>query len=216
MANIDTDPTVVDVIDSTALEQRTLTPEEMYKEHYSELFNKARYLYRFTPDDAEDIVGHVFQKAFDTIAQARQKDKDIVLKTGWYHTVLGTTAIDVIRKNKRRKTVPSDTDKYEWMADPDSDSDYDKVSKDQIMDRVMGRAANILSEDKFNVFNEFITNGLSYKELAEKFDIPVGTAQSRLFRAFRDLRLVLADDPDLHELLGRTSSDSFEDFTHHN
>ena len=71
---------------------------------------------------------------------------------------------------------------------------------DRIADRhMLGRAMDLLPEERREVIMLIAAVGLSYEETAQAVGVPVGTVRSRFFRARRQLRTLLQDERSLND-----------------
>ena len=146
---------------------------------------------RLTGGDAarsEDLVQEAILKAY------RAWD-DFELGTNcraWLMTILRNTFINEFRRQQRRPsdvefTEVEDRSVFENIAEVDPEgSFFDRIIDDEVIAAIDAlpdefRVAVVLSD----------LEGLSYQEVAEIMDIPVGTVKSRLFRARRRLQAKL-------------------------
>ncbi len=139
---------------------------------------------------AEDLVQETMLKAFRSWAQFRPGTN----ARAWLITILRNTFINEYRRQKR-EPVPVDIDIVEPYiarqgggdADPEG-SFFSKIVDARVIAAVDGlptefREALVLSD----------MEGMSYAEIAESLQVPVGTVKSRLFRARRLLQKQLYD-----------------------
>ena len=139
---------------------------------------------------AEDLVQEAMLKAY------RNWD-DFELGTNcraWLMTILRNTFINEFRKRKNRPSRVDYDDVeersvYEDVQEVDPEGAFfDRIVDDEVVDAIEGLAPEfriplVLSD----------LEGLSYQEVAESLDIPVGTVKSRLFRARKRLQRQLYD-----------------------
>ena len=151
--------------------------------HMRAAYNLARWLVR-NDQDAEDIVQESFLKAFKAQASFRGSEA----KT-WMLAIVRNTAMDFRRRDKSGIAVPLGDERYE----PKDDSpDPESVLLDQSRREQLRQAISHL-EPEFReviVLREF--EGLSYKEIADVVEAPIGTVMSRLSRARAELQATLA------------------------
>lgn len=112
----------------------------------------------------------------------------------WLMTILRNTFINDFRRKKSRPT-PVDYDDVEerpvWAELKEEDpagSFFDSIVDDEVVQAIEDlpdefRVTLVLSD----------VEGMSYDEIAEQLEIPVGTVKSRLFRARRRLQKELYD-----------------------
>jgi RNA polymerase sigma factor (sigma-70 family) len=139
-------------------------------------------------NDAEDLTIEAFGKAFKNL---HQYTPNYAFST-WLFKVASNNCIDFLRK-KRKTTISidgqtdSDGESYELpiaCENPDPEEDLIKRQKAtllrQVVDQLKPRYKQLVI---LRYFDE-----LSYEEIAEKQQLPIGTVKAQLFRA-RDLLL---------------------------
>lgn len=148
-------------------------------------------------DDAEDLTIEAFGKAFKNIAQYTP---NYAFST-WLFRIATNNCIDFIRK-KRAVTMSLDkafmnSDGSELTMDiksdgPDPEENYIKKQKNKLMRELVQRLKpryRTLIEMRY--FQE-----LSYEEIAEQLDLPLGTVKAQLFRSREFLYNMLRNKQD--------------------
>ena len=155
------------------------------RDHHALLY---RYAYRLAGSgpDAEDLVQQTFLIAQQKLHQLRDEQRELA----WLCTVLRRC---YLRSVRRRRPVPAAT------LDLDLSTVVQEVRKvDEIDEEALQKAIATLPEDYKVVVLMFYFEMKSYKEIAADLGIPLGTVMSRLSRAKRSLRhLLAASDPPL-------------------
>ena len=157
--------------------------EEIFDRHYRTIY---RYVARrLGRDAADDIASDVFLRAFDGRHRYDQTRSSCV---PWLYgiaaNVCRTTSRSRFREAKavrRLETVDTAPDSAEgiaWRLDAS-----DAVAKSGLVD-----AINALRFDERETLYLQVFGGLSYPEIAEAMDVPVGTVRSRLSRTKAKLR----------------------------
>lgn len=140
---------------------------------------------RFVNDaaEAEDVAQEAFLKAYRALASFRG---DSAFYTWLYRIAINTAKNALV--SQRRRPVDFDLD----LQDPDQ---YDRHAKLKEVDTpegvlltdeiraVVEEAMEQLPEDLRTAIVLRELEGLSYEEIAEAMDCPVGTVRSRIFRA---------------------------------
>lgn len=135
-------------------------------------------------EDALDLTQEIFVKVFQALDRYNAEYKF----STWLFRIAGNAAIDYLRK-KRVRTIPlevTDTDHSRQVSsieyrstDPDPYSQLRNVERGE----AISRAIRELPPE----FRELITlrhfAGLSYEEIAEVKEMPLGTVKNKLFRA---------------------------------
>jgi len=137
------------------------------------------------PTQAEDLVQDTMLKAYRSWRQYRPGTN----AKGWLLTILRNTFINDYR---RRKLEPIAMDLE--AAEPHAilrqiaDSDPEGNFFAQIVDQRVLEAIDALPTEFREVLVLSDMEGLSYADIAETLQVPVGTVKSRLFRARRQLQ----------------------------
>lgn len=142
--------------------------------------------------EAEDLVQETMLKAF-RFAHTYQRGTNL---RAWLFRILNTSAINRYRKQASHPTtttLPEGEDFYLYNRIKDlSGQELSEGAEEQVL-------SQYLDEDVYNALNDLPPNfrmavvladieGLSYKEIAEALNIPIGTVMSRISRARRQLQ----------------------------
>lgn len=147
------------------------------------------------PQDAEELVQETYMKAFKYF----DKFKPGTNIKAWLFKILKNTFINYYRK---RKKVPHQVELME-LEDKLEDFALSEVYNSQIlktdeeddtfseMDENVKEALENLPEDYRIVIVMADIEGRSYKEIAKKLNLPIGTVMSRLYRGRKALEEAL-------------------------
>lgn len=158
---------------------------------YSAALNKTKGNYF----DAEDLVQETLIKAFKAWHQFQQGTE---LKN-WLSTILQNTFINKYNKKKKDKAVGGLDDLEDWqLGSAESMSAVKELSAEvealkTLSSKEVNAAMRELGPEFRSVVFMAIVEQLSYAEIAEELDIPIGTVMSRLHRGKAKLRKLLAD-----------------------
>lgn len=147
------------------------------------------------PTDAEDLVQDTYMKAF----QAFDSFKPGTNLKAWLYRIMTNTYINVYRKRQRRPTQTSADEMTDHQLYTTSSHDSTGLQSAEVEalkrlpDQEITDAMNQLSEDYRMVVYYADVEGLSYKEIAEIMDTPLGTVMSRLHRGRKQLRGLLKE-----------------------
>jgi RNA polymerase sigma-70 factor, ECF subfamily len=140
---------------------------------------------RFVSDaaEAEDVAQEAFLKAYRALASFRG---DSAFYT-WLYRIAINTAKNALVSNRRRPVDfdldLQDPEQYDRQARlKDGDTPEGVLLTEEIRE-VVERAMEQLPEDLRTAIVLRELEGLSYEEIAEAMDCPVGTVRSRIFRA---------------------------------
>src|SRR6266480_6026924 len=147
------------------------------------------------PQEAEDLVQETMLKAF-RFAHTYQPGTNL---RAWLFRILNTSAINRYRRQASHPTTTSLPEGEDFYL-------YNRIKDLTGQELNIGAEEEVLShyldEDVYNALNELPPNfrmaviladieGLSYKEIAEALNIPIGTVMSRISRARRQLQRTL-------------------------
>lgn len=142
------------------------------------------------PADAEDLVQDTYMKAFQSFASFKPGTN---LKA-WLYRIMTNTYINSYRKAKRRPSqLPTDEITDSQLLDTSSHQSAGLESAEVealkgLPNTQIADALNDLSEDYRMAVYYADVEGLSYKEIAEIMETPLGTVMSRLHRGRKQLR----------------------------
>lgn len=143
-------------------------------------------------EDAEDLTIEAFGKAFKKIDQY---SPNFAFST-WLFKIASNNCIDFIRK-KKKLTVSIDKGSGEKSFEIEDagltpDKEFIKMQKVEIMrDVVLQLKPRYRDLIELRYFKE-----LSYEEISEELDLPLGTVKAQLFRAKELLFNILKDRKD--------------------
>lgn len=146
--------------------------------HLDAAYNLARWL-TGNDHDAEDIAQEACMRAYRFSSGCRNRNG-----RSWLLTIVRNTAYSWLKKNRPRSVVSIDDDEFAEIEDQSgSGSSFHSADSESLRTAleelpVEFREALVLRE----------VEGLSYKEIAEIAEVPIGTVMSRLSRARRLLQ----------------------------
>ncbi len=139
--------------------------------------------YAENQDDAVEIMNDGFLKVFRNL----DKQRDIQALTGWLRRIMVNTAIDYYRRNHHLKlNKPLEKARSQPSADYGDQSIYSQLSAEEILHTVQQ-----LPTPYRLVFNLYVIEGYSHREIAEKLEIAEGTSRAHLSEANSRLRELL-------------------------
>ena len=161
---------------------------------------------RYVHDHAEamDVAQEAFMKAYRALPKFRG---DSAFYTWLYRIAINTAKNHIVAAKRRPLAYSEDIDdpeRYEWHSGlQDTDSPEGQALGDELRETVE-TAINSLPEDLRTAIMLREIDGLSYDEIAQAMDCPVGTVRSRIFRARE------AIDKAIKPLVDDTGNDSPE------
>ena len=159
--------------------------------HIDSLYNFSLYLTK-NSDDAKDLVQETYYKAYKFFHQFQEGTS---IKA-WLFKILKNTFINLYRKKYREPEI-IDYEKVESFIGlmKDNNFDFAHLEEDNLLNKFLSdnvvSALNQLPDDFKTVVLLSDVEGLSYKEIADIVECPIGTVRSRLSRARKMLQKIL-------------------------
>jgi RNA polymerase sigma factor (sigma-70 family) len=153
--------------------------KKLYEDHYPIMFPICRR-YANNEQDALDILHDGFIKVFKNI----DKYQVGTSLTAWIKRVMVNTSIDYYRRETRRRSADIDDAVSIASDNPDALSN---ISAEEIISLLQH-----LSTAYRSVFNLYVIEGYSHKEVADLLDITESTSRSNLVKARTKLKELLA------------------------
>lgn len=158
--------------------------EELFKRYYSKMMIVSMR-YTKNADEAADILQDGFLKVFAKLEAYNYEGSF----EGWIRRIIANTAIDQLRKRKNDFILLQEDQSLEDFADLIED-DLEEEEVEFKPDQVLA-AMHELSPAYRTIFNLYVFENLTHKEIADKLDISVGTSKSNLAKAKRNLAKIL-------------------------
>jgi RNA polymerase sigma factor (sigma-70 family) len=127
--------------------------------------------YASNPDDAQDLLQEGFIKVFKNLDKFRKEGSF----EGWIRRVFVNTSIEHYRKKVNLNTIGENEEK--------SIEDGSFNVLDQLAERDIIQLVQELSPGYRSVFNMYVIEGFSHKEIGDMMGISEGTSKSQLARA---------------------------------
>ena len=175
-----------------ALIQRTLAGEQKAYELLVIKYQKRieRLVARMLRDanQVPDVVQETFINAYRALHQFRGDARFYT----WLHRIAVNTTYKALQEKKRNPLVsfsdlsPNNEDEYETFSsqvEPTSDETPEAVVAARQVAEAMNAAMQALPPESRQALELREMEGLSYEEIAQLMDIPIGTVRSRIFRA---------------------------------
>jgi RNA polymerase sigma-70 factor (ECF subfamily) len=135
------------------------------------------------PHEAEDVAQEAFLKAYRALSSFRG---DSAFYTWLYRIAVNTAKNYLVSRGRRPPSTDVDMDDAEQVDDTSTLRDVespDATMEREDLQRVINKAINDLPEELRTAFTLREFSGLSYEDITEIMDCPVGTVRSRIFRA---------------------------------
>ena len=163
---------------------------------YIELVNRYKdklinfiFIYLGDLESSEDVVQETMIKLY----QKKHYYKEIAKFSTWLYTIAKNLANTELRKRKQRKTTllsqfSKDDKTYEL---PSNDPEPGQEIQTDIVNKIIKDAVDQLSEKFKIVIVLRDIQGLSYEDISEIINVPIGTVKSRINRARLQLQVEL-------------------------
>jgi RNA polymerase sigma-70 factor, ECF subfamily len=141
---------------------------------------------------AEDLVQETYLRAWRSLSQLHDPSS----VQPWMFRILRTVFIDQLRRESRRPKLVTDVEKMlaasEQLSLPEVSDLKDRRNLDEVFDQEILSAMTELPDEERLALLFQVVGGLSYREISEAMERPIGTVMSRIHRAKRWLRRRLA------------------------
>ncbi|HMO40679.1 MAG TPA: RNA polymerase sigma factor [Saprospiraceae bacterium] len=150
----------------------------LYEEYYSKMMGVC-LRYAGSEDEAQDLLHEGFIKVFNNIGKYQPGTS----LSSWIRRIMVNTAIDGYRKNIRRRT--EDIEHAQELSTHEADA-ISQCSEQEILEAIQQ-----LSPAYRAVFNLYVIEGYSHKEIGDCLAITESTSRSNLVKARLKLKEIL-------------------------
>lgn len=164
------------------LEGNRASQQQVYERFYGKMMGLC-LRYAKNAEEAKDILQEGFIKVFANIGKYDNKGSF----EGWIRRIVVNTAIDHFRKEKYQ-FVNVDDDYMDHLQEKGSLGDDDEPVGPIIETKRVLEEVQKLSPAYRTVFNLYVLEGLSHKEISDSLGISVGTSKSNLAKAKMNLK----------------------------
>ena len=170
---------------SACIRQERWAQRQLYEEHYTVLM-RVCLRYAKDEDEAFDLLHDGFLKILGNI----HKYQIGTSLLAWMRRIMVNTCIDHYRREVRRRTESIDHAFDLSTGEVDAIS---KMSEEEILGSVQA-----LSPVYRIVFNMYVVEGYSHREIADQLGITESTSRSNLVKARQKLKNILIEKNDKH------------------
>lgn len=138
-------------------------------------------------EDAEDVLHDGFIKIYKNLPRFEERNSGSF--EGWMKRVMVNTALNHIRKRTKDKLLFSNNESHEATSQPEEEQEFfiealaERLNKEQIMEMVCALPAGYRT-----VFNLYVFESFSHKEIAATLSCSENTSKSQLSKARAILR----------------------------
>lgn len=161
--------------------------QRLFELYYGKLIVVA-LRYNSDRDTAEEVLQNAFIKIFEKLQGYDSKGSF----DGWAKRIVANTAIDYIRKSKKDPLLTDDDAAF--SSDVENPMEEAELLENlTIKGELAMEAVQKLSPAYRTVFNMFVIENFSHKEIAQKLGISEGTSKSNLAKAKMNLKAILSE-----------------------
>ncbi len=169
---------------------------ELFEKYENRVINIA-YGMLSDRDDACDAAQEVFIKVYRNISLFRENS----LLSTWIYRITSNVCNDILRKRQRSANTISINaaldDDGRTKELPDSAPLPEEFAEHNEAQRAVRKAISELSDEYREIITLCDIEDMSYDDIANVLNCPVGTVKSRLNRARKSLRKILSDSREL-------------------
>jgi RNA polymerase sigma-70 factor (ECF subfamily) len=159
---------------------------QLYEQFYGKMMAVCMR-YAKNRDEASDILNEGFMKIYTSLRTFSNNGSF----EGWIRKIIVNTAIDYLRKNRHEylivNTVYASESGMSKIQEIEEEDIFRNIKQDDII-----KAIQSLSPAYRTVFNLYVLEEFTHKEIADKLDISEGTSKSNLSKAKYNLKKNLA------------------------
>lgn len=149
--------------------------QQLVYEKYAKVMYGICLRYSSDKDNAQDLLQDGFIKVFMNMSSFENKGSF----EGWMKRIFVNLALENIRKDKNKKVYNDDIENLSDIEIIDeSGSDFEGLTEDELLKMIQELPPGYRS-----VFNLYVIEDYSHKEIAEMLDIAEGTSRSQYIRA---------------------------------
>ncbi|ARU40951.1 RNA polymerase subunit sigma-24 [Armatimonadetes bacterium Uphvl-Ar1] len=169
------------------------------------LYEERAYKYAFRLTRNPDLASDVVADAFVRINSALKNFRGQSAFGTWLYRIVTNCYLDRKKRDKETRNVSLDQTlntgsgdmERQWEDDADGPAE---IAERNARESAMQNALAQMPEYQQAMLVMYHVEALSYEEIAETLDLPIGTVKSRLNRARVALRDILSQSPELFSL----------------
>ena len=162
--------------------------DELVRRHQAAIVTLVRALTAGRAD-AEDLAQEVFVRAWRSLRGFR---RDSLFRTWLHRVAINVVRTEMSRRGRLLRIFESLGTGRDGEAQPEIACDDEAVDEVLARRQLVERALATLPDDLRAAVTLRDVQGLDYKEIAAALGIPIGTVESRIFRARQRLKPLLA------------------------
>lgn len=169
--------------------------ESLVREYQSRLYHTCLRMMA-DPEDARDMAQDILVKVWRSLPSFKGESSF----STWLYRIAVNTCLDELRR--RKKAAHASVEALAESGWEPSDPEAEHLLELALNRDLLQKALQRLPDDFRTVIVLRDVNGLSYEEIAQIIDCPIGTVRSRLNRARKNMAKILIDmEPNFLELV---------------
>lgn len=158
--------------------------EQLFKQFYGKLLVVSQRYIR-DKDSAQEVLQEGFIKIFEHITRYDNKGSF----EGWMRRIIANCAIDAIRKSKKDFLLSENDNDFKFL--PEEENHAEEWETTSLKAEIAMEAIDSLSPAYRTVFNLYVMENHTHKEIADLLGINEGTSKSNLAKAKMKLQSYL-------------------------
>jgi len=163
---------------SLCLKKKSEAQKELYDRYAPQMFSICRRYSNNNDALAEDLLQEAFFKIFTKLNQCKDPEK----MSGWIKRVVVNTALEYLRKNTLKMK------EMEGLENLYADQTIESKIISSLDEAQILKLIEEIPEGCRTVFNAFIIDGLSHKEISDVLGISISASKTRLNDARKRLK----------------------------
>ncbi|MFA7274037.1 MAG: RNA polymerase sigma factor [Crocinitomicaceae bacterium] len=169
------------------IENNRKSQEQLFKLFYGKMMSVCMRYHR-NPDDAQEILQVGFIKVFEKLGAYDHTGSF----EGWLRRIFANTAIDAIRKSKK-DPIRKDKDEEFVLDSVNPVVEEEEIELKSLKAEIALEAINQLTPAYRAVFNLYVIEEYTHKEIGELLGVTEGTSKSNLAKAKMNLQKILKE-----------------------
>lgn len=166
--------------------------ETLFRRYREEIYNLCLQRTFGNRDDASDLAQDTFVKVFVNLAKYDPK----YTFGQWIYTIARNTFIDYVRRKRDDLSIDALNSSSASMASSNEEIPDQHIMNEQHTSLIERCMASL--PDKYRQMAEMrFIRQLSYEEIAEQLDLPIGTVKTQIHRARERLCRLITDREDM-------------------
>jgi RNA polymerase sigma-70 factor, ECF subfamily len=162
--------------------------ESLVKKHQKNIYYLCRRM-TGAHQSADDLSQETFVKAYFSLSSFKEKMNFF----SWIRRIAVNSTLNYLKKTEKEKPLSKEPQINSFNPEPyPNQQPLDRIHQDEL-DIKLRESIQRLPKEQKSVFILKVFEDMSYKEISDSLDIPIGTVMSRLSRARQRLKFLLSE-----------------------